>query len=129
MRRALFGFVGGLALLLAVYIGLPYALVQRLNWGLLGRGSGKRREVALTFDDGPDPHTTPAVLEALEAAGVQATFFVLAPLAQAHPDLIARMRAQGHEVELHAQRHVHAWIRTPWARISTRYAARRHWQP
>ena len=107
-----------LTLLLTVYIGLPYVLVQHLNLGLLGRGSGRKREAALTFDDGPDPLTTPAVLDVLAAAGVQATFFVLAPLAHAHPHLIARMRHDGHEVELHAQKHVHAWIRTPWGASS-----------
>ena len=99
---------------LALYIGLPYLLVQVGNLGLVREGKRARREVALTFDDGPDPATTPAVLDALREAGMQATFFVIAGQARAHPHLIARMLAEGHQVEAHADRHVHAWIRTPW---------------
>ena len=114
MKRSLPGLLGAAALYLTVQILLPYLLVQRGGLGLRVRGGGQRREAALTFDDGPDPVTTPAVLDALAAAGARATFFVLAPLAQAHPALIARMLAEGHEVELHAQKHVHAWIRSPW---------------
>lgn len=98
---------------LALYIGLPYLLVQVANLGLVREGKRARREVALTFDDGPDPATTPAVLDALKDAGMHATFFVMADAARAHPDLIARMQAEGHEVEAHAQKHVHAWLRTP----------------
>jgi peptidoglycan/xylan/chitin deacetylase (PgdA/CDA1 family) len=62
--------------------------------------------VTLTYDDGPDPVWTPAVLDALAEHDAQATFFVLGLAAQQHPDLIARMRAEGHEVALHADHHV-----------------------
>lgn len=62
--------------------------------------------VALTFDDGPDPDWTPAVLDALRDAGARATFFVLAPRASAHPQLLARMAAEGHAIGLHAHEHV-----------------------
>jgi peptidoglycan/xylan/chitin deacetylase (PgdA/CDA1 family) len=60
----------------------------------------------LTFDDGPDPVWTPRILDVLDAAGARATFFVLAPSAEREPDLIQRMGAGGHEVALHADRHV-----------------------
>lgn len=99
---------------LGLYLALPYALVQGLNLGLLREGRRARRELALTFDDGPDPATTPAVLDALKASGAQATFFVLADRAEAHPELVRRMLTEGHEVEAHAERHRHAWIRSPW---------------
>ncbi|UTI66084.1 polysaccharide deacetylase family protein [Paraconexibacter antarcticus] len=62
--------------------------------------------VTLTFDDGPDPVWTPAVLDALDAAGARATFFVIAPRAAAHPALLERMHRAGHTVELHCDRHV-----------------------
>ncbi|GAC1485812.1 MAG: hypothetical protein NVS1B9_04240 [Solirubrobacteraceae bacterium] len=58
----------------------------------------------LTYDDGPDPEWTPRVLTAL--AGRRATFFVLAPRARAHPQLIAAMLAGGHAVELHGTAHL-----------------------
>jgi peptidoglycan-N-acetylglucosamine deacetylase len=61
--------------------------------------------VSLTYDDGPDPEFTPRVLDALAANGVQATFFVMVEPAEAHPELIARILAEGHEVALHGIDH------------------------
>jgi peptidoglycan/xylan/chitin deacetylase (PgdA/CDA1 family) len=60
----------------------------------------------LTFDDGPDPRWTPRVLDELGAAGVRATFFVMAGRVRRRPDLVARAVAEGHEVELHCLEHV-----------------------
>ena len=109
-----------------LYIGLPYLLAQRLGLGLIREGRQQRRELALTFDDGPDPATTPAVLDALADAGTHATFFVVLPLAQAHPELLRRILAEGHEVAPHAVKHRHAWLRTPWsAALEPVRAARR----
>lgn len=102
------------ALGLLAYMGLPYVLVQVANLGLVREGKRSRREIALTFDDGPDPITTPAVLDALQRAGAKATFFVLPSQAEAHADLIQRQLAEGHQVEAHGQRHKHAWLRSPW---------------
>jgi peptidoglycan/xylan/chitin deacetylase (PgdA/CDA1 family) len=62
--------------------------------------------LSLTFDDGPDPTWTPRVLDALERAGARATFFVIAPRAVAHDDLVAATLAGGHRVELHCGRHL-----------------------
>jgi peptidoglycan-N-acetylglucosamine deacetylase len=57
--------------------------------------------VALTFDDGPDPRHTPAILDLLEARGVRATFFVFGVKARRERDLIARMLEAGHAVQPH----------------------------
>jgi peptidoglycan/xylan/chitin deacetylase (PgdA/CDA1 family) len=62
--------------------------------------------LALTFDDGPDPRGTPAVLDVLERIGARATFFVIAPCAERHPDLIRRAVADEHRIALHCDRHV-----------------------
>jgi peptidoglycan/xylan/chitin deacetylase (PgdA/CDA1 family) len=62
--------------------------------------------VELTFDDGPDPVWTPAMLAALSGASLRATFFVVAQRAAAHPQVIAAIRAAGHAVELHCDQHV-----------------------
>jgi peptidoglycan/xylan/chitin deacetylase (PgdA/CDA1 family) len=64
-----------------------------------------RRYVAVTFDDGPDPEYTPAVLAILRRYAVTATFFVVGSNATAHPDLIARIRSQGHVLANHTQNH------------------------
>ena len=61
--------------------------------------------VSLTFDDGPDPQFTPGILDALAAHGAKATFFVMVEPAEAHPQLIARILAEGHEVALHGIDH------------------------
>jgi peptidoglycan/xylan/chitin deacetylase (PgdA/CDA1 family) len=51
--------------------------------------------LALTFDDGPDPRGTPAVLDALKAAGARASFFVLGERVVEHPALLRDMVAEG----------------------------------
>jgi peptidoglycan/xylan/chitin deacetylase (PgdA/CDA1 family) len=61
--------------------------------------------VSLTFDDGPDPEHTPGILDALAAHGAKATFFVMVEPAEAHPRLVARILAEGHEVALHGIDH------------------------
>ena len=102
-----------LGLAAAAYIGLPYLLAQRLGLGTARQGKWGHDVLALTFDDGPDPLSTPAVLDALRAAGAVATFFVMVPGAEAHPELLTRMREEGHQIELHAVRHRHAWGISP----------------
>ena len=61
--------------------------------------------VALTFDDGPDPDSTPAVLDALDAAGVHATFFVVGEQLIQHHALARDALARGHELGLHCFAH------------------------
>ncbi|MFJ3881033.1 polysaccharide deacetylase family protein [Streptomyces sp. NPDC090077] len=73
--------------------------------GALGHGSRSSREVALTFDDGPLPPYTGQVLDVLERYGLPATFFCVGMNARAHPEELARMRAQGHEVANHTWSH------------------------
>ncbi len=114
MNRTLKLTLTALGTYLAANIALPYALVQVLNLGLVRVGRAREAGLALTFDDGPDPETTPQVLDALREAGVPATFFVLADRAEAHPELIRRMLAEGHEVHPHGEVHRHAWTRAPW---------------
>lgn len=59
---------------------------------------------ALTVDDGPDPVTTPALLDVLRRHGAHATFFLLGGRAARHPDLVARIAAEGHELGNHTWR-------------------------
>ncbi len=64
-----------------------------------------RREVVLTYDDGPALPGTPAVLEALARHRATATFFVLTPRARRHRGLLDDLLAAGHEVALHGRDH------------------------
>jgi peptidoglycan/xylan/chitin deacetylase (PgdA/CDA1 family) len=61
--------------------------------------------VALTFDDGPHPRGTPAVLEALARRGATATFFVVGEQVGREPALAREILAAGHGLALHGQRH------------------------
>jgi peptidoglycan/xylan/chitin deacetylase (PgdA/CDA1 family) len=77
--------------------------------GLAARWALPRRldapGVALTFDDGPHPEGTPAVLEALAREGVAATFFLVGEQVRRRPALAAEILAAGHAVALHAFHH------------------------
>ena len=61
--------------------------------------------VALTFDDGPHPDGTPAVLEVLARAEARAAFFMIGEQVQRRPALAAEVLAAGHVVALHGHRH------------------------
>ena len=96
-------------LVLCSYLELILFVVLRLRVRMfvdaIVRGPENARGVALTFDDGPDPTTTALVLDALDAAGAKATFFVIASKAEAHPELLREMLRRGHEVGLHSYEH------------------------
>jgi peptidoglycan/xylan/chitin deacetylase (PgdA/CDA1 family) len=74
-----------------------------------------RRGIALTFDDGPHPEGTPAVLAELERAGVRATFFLVGEQVAAYPALAAEIAAAGHEIGIHGYRHQLLLRRSPRA--------------
>lgn len=63
------------------------------------------RDLALTFDDGPNPAVTPQVLDRLAAANQRATFFVIGEHAECHPALLRRIVAEGHAIGLHSYSH------------------------
>jgi peptidoglycan/xylan/chitin deacetylase (PgdA/CDA1 family) len=69
--------------------------------------------VLLTFDDGPHPEGTPAVLAELERLGVSAVFFVSGEQVVRYPELVREIGAAGHELGLHGFRH---WTRLQWSR-------------
>jgi peptidoglycan/xylan/chitin deacetylase (PgdA/CDA1 family) len=88
-------------------------LGRAAGWGALGPGPRTRPQVALTFDDGPSPRTL-ELLTVLERHGAPATFFVTAPHAAAHPDLMDALAAAGHQIEAHGIWHRPALLLPPW---------------
>jgi peptidoglycan/xylan/chitin deacetylase (PgdA/CDA1 family) len=108
---------------LLVWLGL---LLLTMAWGvaspgrdILGptrsRADGRRRAVALTFDDGPDPETTRAIAAMLDEAGAKGTFFCIGARAERHPEVLAELVAAGHQVGLHG--FAHDWkaiVYEPW---------------
>lgn len=86
---------------------LAAALALLPRWSL-SSAVGVRTEdrvLALTFDDGPDPQSTPPVLAALAERRARATFFMLAERAQTHPAVVRQVLAGGHEIGLHGIDH------------------------
>ena len=83
------------------------ASVRRFRNRFLPRlaGVGTPGHVALTFDDGPDPCSTPAFLDALDELQWRATFFMLADMASASPEVVTEVARRGHEVAVHGRQH------------------------
>jgi peptidoglycan-N-acetylglucosamine deacetylase len=71
----------------------------------LGRLPTHERELALTFDDGPNPDATPAILDALAQARIPATFFILGRHAERWPALVRRVHEEGHAIGNHGYYH------------------------
>jgi peptidoglycan/xylan/chitin deacetylase (PgdA/CDA1 family) len=78
-------------------------------------GVGAPGHVALTFDDGPDPASTPGFLEALDRLGWRATFFMLGSMVARAPALAGEVAAAGHEVAVHGYHHRSQLFRLPGA--------------
>jgi peptidoglycan/xylan/chitin deacetylase (PgdA/CDA1 family) len=91
-------------MVLAALIAYAFVPGFDLPWRATTRAPG-RRALALTFDDGPHPESTPALLEALRAADVRATFFLVGERVARWPELARRIAADGHVVGNHTQRH------------------------
>ncbi|MBB6051443.1 polysaccharide deacetylase family protein [Armatimonas rosea] len=77
-----------------------------LAFSKLIRGNPRRRELALTFDDGPHPAYTPEILAILGRYRVPAAFFVVGEMAEKAPELVRAESAQGHVVANHTYHHV-----------------------
>ena len=78
-------------------------------------GRGPAGTVALSFDDGPHPLGTPAVLDALDVVGWRATFFVLGEQVRRYPEIVTETVRRGHAVALHGDGHRYLIGRTPGA--------------
>ena len=99
----------GIAALLTLTL-VCYACPLAIRWAQARRwrrrGAGM---LALTYDDGPDPITTPAVLDALGEFGARGTFYLVGFRAESAPGVIDRIAAEGHELATHTHTHRNAW--------------------
>jgi peptidoglycan-N-acetylglucosamine deacetylase len=90
----------------------PYLLKaltrKRITWEY---PSGEKK-LYLTFDDGPHPEVTPAVLQALDAFRAKGTFFLSGRQAESHPELVQQIISGGHQLGNHTYSHPDGW-RTP----------------
>ena len=83
--------------------------LQHLYGNVVWRGDVAKRVVYLTFDDGPVEEVTPAVLDILGHYGVKGTFFCVGENIARHPQLFARILAEGHAVGNHTYNHLAGW--------------------
>jgi len=91
---------------LSILVGLGVAFPQMSFFGpFLCRGNLSRRQVALTFDDGPDARSTPALLELLRNEGVPATFFCIGRQVATERELTGRIAHEGHLLGNHTYHH------------------------
>ena len=83
---------------------IPSIWCRRISKKVIRKVNGGKN-IALTFDDGPDKIYTARLLEVLDKYNVKATFFLLAKKAQEKPQIVKRIRDNGHEIELHSYNH------------------------
>lgn len=74
------------------------------------KSDGESHAVYLSFDDGPDPQSTPPILDLLDALGVCATFFVVGQACDRFPGLLKRIHERGHAIGNHSYSHRHPWL-------------------
>ena len=81
---------------------------------LYHEGAGGEHDVAITFDDGPDPTWTPKILDILRERGVKATFFLLGKNCEDYPGLVKRIVDEGHEIGNHTYSHRNLAVMSEW---------------
>ena len=103
-------------IILCLYLGLPYLIRIFLRKKFLS-AIGKNNQVCLTFDDGPNPESTPDILTLLEDLGVKATFFLIGENIKKYPDLYHKIINHGHEIGDHGYRHINACACFPFRAV------------
>ena len=84
---------------------VPPRMLTRILSGVCWEGTPESRTMALTFDDGPDPDITPAVLDALGEAGARGTFFLVGERVLLHPGIVRMIAEGGHRIGNHSMSH------------------------
>ncbi|WP_019985524.1 polysaccharide deacetylase family protein [Streptomyces sp. Amel2xE9] len=113
--RTVAAVLAPLAAVAAAHIVPAATWLPRFRSACLPRlaGLGHPGHVALTFDDGPDPVSTPRFLDELDRLGVRATFFVLGESVVRHPELTRDIAGRGHELGVHGWTHSRPWLPAP----------------
>ena len=91
---------------MAVMLAIAGHLSMKIECEVLSAASAIEKKVAITFDDGPNPHYTADLLKGLKERGVSATFFLLGTEVEKYPQLVAQMEKEGHLIGTHSYQHV-----------------------
>lgn len=89
-----------------MFIEQPTIIMRWIWHGLWRRKVAGKRQIYLTFDDGPCPETTPQLLDILDRNGVKATFFCVGDNVRKFPELFAELQRRGHHVGNHTMHHL-----------------------
>ncbi|HET7833284.1 MAG TPA: polysaccharide deacetylase family protein [Gallionella sp.] len=113
LRPAIWPWALGLVVANHLLLGMatmwPRSHLLGANMTRLPAAAIRRNEVALTFDDGPDPEITPKVLDLLDQYGAKASFFCIGERVAAYPELAREIIRRGHSVENHTYRHANVF--------------------
>lgn len=107
-RHILAGAFGGV-LVLSYSLIPSFGIRYYRHWK--NKRNGKKKVLYLTFDDGPSKEYTGHLLELLGQYDIKAAFFVVAEFAKEHPDIILRMKKEGHLIGIHSVHHQNALFR------------------
>ena len=86
------------------------SLIRFLLPGLVWEVKTEKKEIFLTFDDGPHPEITPKVLDILDKYKAKATFFCVGENVSKHPQTYAEILKRGHKTANHTYNHLKGWI-------------------
>ena len=114
MVKAGIGILGTLAGIFLGYCAIPNLYAKNGSKRVRKTLPKGKKQIALTFDDGPNAKYTGRVLDILKKYQIKATFFIVIKNANQNLDLIERMQAEGHEIAFHSYKHQSAWELTPW---------------
>ncbi len=106
--------LGIAAIVFAIYSLIPSYWARNYSSKVLRKGAPDKKWIALTFDDGPNPHYTPLLLDILKKYKIPATFFLTGKYAALNPELVKRIGVEGHLVDCHSYFHHHAWLMPPF---------------
>ncbi len=106
-------------LITIVILFLAYNLIPNIYYRnflakVIKKINTREKEIALTFDDGPDKRYTPELLDLLKKYKIKSTFFMVADKARENKSIVERTAAEGHAIGLHSRHHRSAWLSFPW---------------
>ena len=87
----------------------PFSIFKKLSRNLIWEVKTNKKEIFLTFDDGPHPEITPQVIKILNEFGVKATFFCVGENVKKFPDTYKQIIESGHKTGNHSYNHLNGW--------------------
>lgn len=92
-----------------MYLAKTPSIIKPIFKDLTWKIKTNKKEIFITFDDGPEPEVTPQVLSVLEQYSAKATFFCIGENIKKHPEIFRRVLAGGHSVGNHSENHLNGW--------------------